>query len=136
MARMDRDALKAQIRREMEMAQDSRLEGQEGRARVCARRAAGWAVSILLAGGNTLDELGNAYKSLLWFQQQKTVTQAIRDTAIRLTTRLTPDHRQPFDEDPLLDAERVITYVFHQDWREFPGSVDGEKEDSTEEPVE
>jgi hypothetical protein len=130
------EQLKARIRREMELAHTSRLEGREGRARVCARRAAGWAVSSILPGDPSPSERGNAYEALRWLQQQEILSDSVRDAAVRLTTRLTAEHRLPFDEDPLQDAERVIELVFREDWREFPAMdvLDG-KEDAAERGV-
>ena len=117
---VDEGALKILIRREMEHAAVSRQEGSEGRARVCARRAAGWAVIHLNPSGSNTPEPGNAYESLRWLQDQMRIEEPVRQAARRLTTRLTPEHELPFSEDPLQDAELVIKHVFKQDWRMFP----------------
>jgi hypothetical protein len=116
--------LKIKIRHEMELAHCSRSKGNEGRARVCARRAAGWAVIPLRSDRSETDDLGSAYESLRWLQEQTTVSEAVRAAARRLTTRLTPAHELPFSQDPLLDAECVIRYVFGSSWRGFPKSSD------------
>ena len=45
---MDPQKARIQVREELLLAKQSRLEGNEGRARVCARRAAGTAVKLYL----------------------------------------------------------------------------------------
>lgn len=121
---MEERKLKIKIRNEMELAYGSRSGGNEGRARVCARRAAGWAVNLLRSDWAEREDLGSAYDSLRWLQQQAAASDTVRAAATRLTTRLTPELELPFSQDPLLDAERVIRYVFAEDWRGFPRSSD------------
>jgi hypothetical protein len=119
---LEESQLKLKIRYEMELAYGSRNGGNEGRARVCARRAAGWAINRLRSDWAEREDLGSAYDSLRWLQQQSTASDTVRAAATRLTTRLTPEHELPFSQDPLLDAERVIRFVFAEDWRGFPRS--------------
>jgi hypothetical protein len=117
---VDERVLKAQIRHEMEHAAASRMGGNEGRARVCARRAAGWAVNHLRQSNNDAAKPGNAYEALRWLQDQTMIEESVRRAAQRLTTRLTPEHKMPYSEDPLQDAEWVIKHIFNEDWRMFP----------------
>lgn len=50
----------------------------------------------------------NAYEQLRMLEQDVTLEPSLRVAAKRLTTRITPDHRLPFPEDPLEDARRIV----------------------------
>ena len=100
------------IRAELEKAHGARAEGNEGRARVCARRAAGWAVQTIhsVAQPDTVQD-GNAYRMLEWFQSDEQFPVHLREAAMRLTTRVRHDSTLPFDQDLLEDAELIVRWV-------------------------
>ena len=100
--------LKRTIRRELEDADQARIEGNEGRARVCARRAAGWAVSFTRSLNEEREIEANAYEMLQWLAQQAETPDDVRAAAARLTTRVSLDHTLPFPEDPLDDARMIV----------------------------
>lgn len=104
---------------EMDQGKSSRARGNEGRARVCFRRAAGWAISTLQPGYQPSAGMGNALEALRWFQSEARYDPELRECARRLTTRLRSDHTLPFDEDPQTDAERLLAFVLGEDWREY-----------------
>lgn len=118
---MDEHELMQQIRSEMQAAYAARAAGGEGRARVCARRAAGWSLLHKSTGSGEV-KLGNAVELLKQLEADAGAGESIRAAARRLTTRLTPEHTLPFDEDPLLDAECVIHFAFGRRWQTFTGS--------------
>ena len=97
------------IQAEINRAEAARAEGNEGQARVCARRAAGWAVGVY--GREQLGEGSrwHAYHNLIWLQSQEQIPSDLRDAAGRLTTRVDVDHSLPHVEDPLEDARMIIT---------------------------
>ena len=97
-----------QVESELDAARHWQAEGNHGRARVCARRAAGWAVGMIHPhpGGTSPD--GNAYHRLLLFQEMETTPDELRTAAARLTTRVSENHTLPFDEDPIADAEAIV----------------------------
>ena len=109
MVGMGADAILEKIRAEMERAHEARADGNEGQARVCARRAAGWAVGVF--GRERLGEESrwHAYHNLIWLQSQEKISVDVREAAIRLTTRVNVDHTHPHAEDPLEDARMIIT---------------------------
>ncbi|MFP3853403.1 MAG: hypothetical protein ACLFWD_03810 [Anaerolineales bacterium] len=96
------------IRQEMNDALEARSQGNEGMARVCARRAVGWAIRLrfdeALAAANTK----NAFVLLEWLSRQDAVAEPYRQAAERLTTRINEDHELPHDQDPLVDADFLI----------------------------
>ena len=94
--------------RELNRAREARLRGQEGRARVCARRAAGWAASAHYRHTTGSMPPHSALSLLKRLQQDGTIEVEIRNAAMRLTQRVTPTFEHPFPEDPLDDAQRII----------------------------
>jgi len=63
------EALKQRVGREFAQALRARQAGNEGRARVCARRAAGWAIAELFAEQASTDERRNALRMLAWLEK-------------------------------------------------------------------
>ena len=96
------------IEAELEFARDEYAKGNEGRARVCARRAAGWAVAAYWKQHLGAEPHLNAYQLLRWFQKLEDVPIDLRSAATRLTTRVTPTYELPHDEDPLEDAQAIV----------------------------
>jgi len=109
--------LRSIIALEMSEGLASRTRGQEGRARVCFRRAAGWAIATLHPDYDQSASLGNALEALIWFTGDTRYEREVRGSARRLTTRITSDHTLPFEQDPHADADRLIEFVFGEDWR-------------------
>jgi hypothetical protein len=101
------------IEQELRLARSSREQGNEGRARVCARRAAGWAVESIYQDdqGHGVSE-SNAYRWLLWLQEKGQCPLHIKQAAERLTTRVDQEFNLPFDEDPIEDAETIVDWAF------------------------
>lgn len=98
----------AEVDGELASARHWRRGGNEGRARVCARRAAGWAVGIYRqAQGQPVDD-DNAYQALRWLQGAEDVDVDVRAAALRLATRVREDFSYPFEEDPIEDAARIV----------------------------
>jgi hypothetical protein len=96
-----------QIRIELANAGKARQAGNEGRARVCARRAAGLAARDFLARhaapvqGSTLDAL----KELAEFPG---LPPDLRAAAAHLTMRVGEDFALPPDIDLILEAHNLI----------------------------
>ena len=111
--------LKRTIRRELEDADQARIEGNEGRARVCARRAAGWAVSLTRSLNEEREIEANAYEMLHWLAQQADTPDDVRAAAARLTARVSLDHTLPFPEDPLDDARMIVEALLGKNWTEM-----------------
>lgn len=95
------------IQAELDAAQAAHAAGNEGRARVHARRAAGKAAEIYrtvyFPGGLRL----NGFRHLQRVAADKKLPPDLRAAAERLTVHVTPDHTLPHDEDPLEDARTL-----------------------------
>jgi hypothetical protein len=116
---MQAEALNTILAGEMDEGKSSRARGNEGRARVCFRRAAGWAIATLRPGYQPSSGMGNALEALRWFRDEARYDPELRGCARRLTTRLRSDHSLPFEEDPQADAERLLAFVLGEDWRQL-----------------
>ncbi len=106
----------SEIRAEMEMAYGARAAGNEGRARVCARRAAGLAArdylnlhGIILdnAGQNRLRS-GSAYEALLALINLPGIPIELKKAAENLTMRVTPKFQLPEGIDLIEEAQKLI----------------------------
>lgn len=98
-----------EIEQELTMARRSRRKGQEGRARVCARRAAGFAVQRHLQQKGILAGEDNAYQALLHYRGQPELTAEVSEALRWLTARVDHDHQLPEGVDLIQEAEVVIT---------------------------
>ncbi len=88
----------------MRQAVASRAAGNEGRARVCARRAAGFGLALAWGGSDR----ANAYELLRQAADDPSLTESIRQASARLGVRVTQAHQLPHLEDPLADARLIL----------------------------
>jgi hypothetical protein len=93
---------------EMQAAEAARVAGNEGKARVCARRGAGWAVRGYYQRLKGQNWGGDAFHQLKTLRDDETQPEALRAAAGRLTTQVNHDHAMPFDDDVLADARMLI----------------------------
>jgi len=85
---------------ELEAALRARKAGNEGRARVCARRAAGAVARKYLKGDREM----NAYEALLALKGVTGISPELWQAADHLTMRVNEIFRLPVDVDLLADA--------------------------------
>jgi HEPN domain-containing protein len=102
------DELRGRVEAELSRAERARRAGQEGRARVCARRAAGWSLQGYYRRRTGRPAPANALDLLRWLQRDVEAPQHLRLAAGRLTARVTQDFRLPHQQDPLDDARRIV----------------------------
>ncbi|MBI4161450.1 MAG: hypothetical protein HY509_03290 [Acidobacteria bacterium] len=105
---MEPESVRGRAEEEIARGERARAEGNEGRARACARRAAGWAVEDHLARSGSLVRKRDAVDLLRRFRDRGEEPGDLREAAGRLTARVTPEHRLPHPEDPLEDARRIV----------------------------
>jgi HEPN domain-containing protein len=99
------------IEKEFASAREARKQGIESRARVCARRCAGYAVAWLLASRGEQVSEHDSLNLLRSIQPDESIPPKIREASQRLTARVTSDFKYPFPTDPLDDALMIIDYV-------------------------
>ena len=101
-------AWRERIEAELAKATRARDDGREGLARVCARRAAGWALRPYYVERMGQPAPASALDLLRWFHADPSASPDLRHAAERLTVRVTEQHSLPHPEDPLADARRII----------------------------
>ncbi len=106
--------IKQKIEAELSDAQAARDQGLEGRARVCARRAAGAAVRAFLRRQNAETE-GSAFELLQALQSLPGVSDTARHAAEMLTQRVNHDHHLPHEADLLEEARKLIDLLEPED---------------------
>ena len=115
--RMSADSIDpiADITAELHMAAAARFGGNEGKARVCARRAAGWAIR----GWRERQGIGqrgqSAYRHLQGTALDWSLPAHIRAAAAHLILRIGEDHELPVDADVLDDARVLVNFFLVSD---------------------
>jgi len=100
-----------QIERELAAAQAAFQVGNDGKARVCARRAVGLATEAWLEHHPDRQWRGDAMEYLRQIQQDAIFPASIREAAERLTTPVPKQHEAPFTADPIGDAKLIIAHL-------------------------
>lgn len=101
----------AKIERELQAAEDSLAAGNEAKARVCARRAAGAALQAYYTVRDGLPAEPNAYALLQRLQQDPNAPQDWKKTAGILLTRVEKDYSFPIKSDLLSETRQLIQSI-------------------------
>jgi hypothetical protein len=96
------------IGKELSTARQARTTGNDGMVRVCARRAAGIAVSFWLEQNSRQGWGLDAMSQLKNLQSDESTPRGVRDAAMRLTARITEQFKSTFSTDPIADSETII----------------------------
>jgi hypothetical protein len=99
------------IEQELAAAQAAQQDRNDGKARVCARRAVARAVEMWFARSPVPRWRGDAMAHLRQIQQDTSFPLPIRQAAERLSTTVTRQHAAPFTTDPVADAKLIIAYL-------------------------
>jgi hypothetical protein len=101
----------ALVDQELRAAEVAWKAGNQGRARVCARRAVAKAVESWLAPVATPPWRGDVMDHLRRIQQDEAFSLSVRQAAERLSTGVTKRQAAPFTVDPISDAKIVIAHL-------------------------
>jgi HEPN domain-containing protein len=93
-----------QINAEFEKAEEARARGNEGQARVCARRAAGIAVREYLLRQGIRPPSLSAYDLLTQLKADPDLSPDLRQIAKHLTLRVTEEFKLPVNADLVAEA--------------------------------
>ena len=99
------------IEAELAAAEIALGEGNLGRARVCARRAAGLGIRAWYQRQEGPGWGGDAMTQLVRLRAEPAAPRPVRQAAERLTTKVDLNHQLPFDDAPLEDARRILAFV-------------------------
>ncbi|MSQ77017.1 MAG: hypothetical protein EXR97_00990 [Nitrospiraceae bacterium] len=99
------------IERELAAAEAALKDANDGKARVCARRAVALATEAWLERLPVRKWRGDAMEYLRQIQQDSSFPLPIRQAAERLSTPVTRQQTAPFTADPIGDARLIIAYL-------------------------
>ena len=111
----DSNNLITAITSELQMAEIAHCEGNKGKARVCARRAAGWAIRVWQTQHGIVQREQSAYRHLQVTATDDTLPVYIQAAAGNLITRINEEHNLPVDVDFLGDARVLIDFFLDSD---------------------
>ena len=98
---------KARLQTEFERAEAARARGNEGQARVCARRAAGIAIREYYARRGQVVRTPSAYDLLQLLIEEPHLSPDLEQAATYLTLRVTEEFKLPIDVDLLAEARKL-----------------------------
>ena len=95
----------AEINAELEKARQARTRGNEGRARVCARRAAGIAIREYLTQKGIHPPSTSAIDLLTLIKDDPHLSPDLKSIADHLTLRVTGEFKLPIQADLIAEAQ-------------------------------
>lgn len=98
---------KTALQREFDLAAAARARGNEGQARVCARRAAGIALREYFSRRGIALRSPSAYDLLQEFMRLEDTPPALREIAEHLTLRVTEEFKLPVQVDLVHEARTL-----------------------------
>ncbi|MBE0409240.1 MAG: hypothetical protein IBX69_05845 [Anaerolineales bacterium] len=101
---MKKNDWKISAKFELEQAEAARKLRNEGKARVCARRAAGHIVYAYLRDRYGYSGSMNAYNNIQYLTSLSMVPLKIRKVALLFLMRVTTNHNLPIDVDLIKEA--------------------------------
>jgi hypothetical protein len=96
-----------QVESEFEKAEQARARGNEGQARVCARRAAGIAVREYLTRQGIRPPSVSAYDLLNFLKEDPHLSDDLRVIANHLTLRVNEEFKLPVEADLIAEARTL-----------------------------
>jgi hypothetical protein len=100
--------------KELRAGWKARQAGNEGRARVCARRAAGSVIQEYLRRRGIEMPRFSAYDYLRYLSSLPEISDRVREITDRFLVRVSPDHTLPVDVDLLRDAEQLVFHLLEE----------------------
>ena len=104
-------SLQTQIQIEFDRANQARAKGNEGQARVCARRAAGIAIRDYLTRRGTHISSTSAYDLLNLLKEDTLLPPDLKLVADHLTLRVTEEFKLPVEADLIAEARVLCDWL-------------------------
>lgn len=101
-------------RKELEQAEAARHAGNEGKARVCARRAAGIVIGEYFRLAGMPAPGSSAYDRLRYLQNLPDMPADIRTVIQHFLERVTPEHDLPYEADLIAEARWLAETLIHK----------------------
>lgn len=103
----DQNEWEKQFDAEIKMARSAREKGNDGMARVCARRAAGIVVGAYLNSEGFALPGPSAVERLKYLASLPTCTQEMQLIINHMLIKVTPEYKLPIEADLIADAQRL-----------------------------
>lgn len=112
---------KSKIKNELRNAEKAREQGNLGRMRVCARRAAGWGIIEYYRQQGMTDVPASALACIRFMREQKKTPSNVIQALDRLNLKVEKDtlteiNYLPGDIDLISEATWLLTYLFGDGW--------------------
>jgi HEPN domain-containing protein len=105
------DEITKEIEREFEQAQKARANGNEGQARVCARRAAGIAIRDYLVRNGIRPPSRSAHDLLNLIKEHPPLPPDLKLAADHLTLRVTEEFKLPIEADLVAESKLLCEWL-------------------------
>jgi HEPN domain-containing protein len=105
---------KALVHAEFKRAEEARARGNEGQARVCARRAAGIAARDYLARQGETVRTPSAYDLLKMLTKDPSLSEDLSQIAAHLTLRVNEEFKLPPDMDLIAEAKKLCRALMNE----------------------
>jgi hypothetical protein len=89
---------------EISSARQARAVKNEGKSRVCSRRAAGIVAKTYISDKNPNLQLKSAYEYLKYLHADPQISEDIKEVVNHFLIKVTPDYLLPIDADLIEDA--------------------------------
>lgn len=105
---------KTQLQAELKSGEAARKAGNEGKARVCARRAAGIAIGEYLQRHNFGDPGRSAYDQLRFISTLPDIPTRVQEIATYLTLRVDEAFKLPINADLIAESRELAETLLGQ----------------------
>lgn len=105
---------KALTKAELELAKVARNDGNEGRARVCARRAAGHVAGEYLRRQGIGNYSDSAIDRLRYLETYPELSPAEQEIIHHFLVHTTPEHNLPIDADLIADVHSMANKLLDE----------------------
>lgn len=106
--------LQTQIKIEFDRAEQARAKGNEGQARVCARRAAGIVIREYFTRRGTHIPSTSAYDLLNLLKDDPLLPSDLKMVADHLTVRVTEEFKLPIQADLIAEARLLCNWLLNK----------------------
>jgi hypothetical protein len=97
-----------QVKAELNLAEAARKTGNEGKARVCARRAAGHIIGEYFHRREISPISPSAYARLQSLRALEDISPQVRDICDHFLMRITPNYTLPIEVDLIAEARWLV----------------------------
>lgn len=100
-----------EVHRELDQAESARSTGNEGMARVCARRAAGIALGEYFHRCGLTGYGTNIHERIIFFKSLPISNDRVEEILDHLLLRVNEDHKLPIEIDLIEETRLLIEYL-------------------------